>query len=305
MSSVELRTPTLDDVAELVRLGAELEERVGAGGMSEAQVRQWLTSTRLPADENHRIAIVEGHVAGWVGCWYPEEGSDRIFFNAGADPSATDVLELLVEWGEGRARRFANGRRVRVHAGAPERNPALAEILRRHGFELVRHFFRMELDLTDELPQPVWPEGIAVRRFRPGEERAVWQADSEAFEDHWDSFVVPFEEWKEYFFGSSEFDPTLWFIAEAGDEIAGIALCWNERRPSTGHVNAVGVRRPWRRRGIATALLLHSFHEFRRRGRTRVDLNVDADSLTGAVALYERVGMRVVHRDDTYRKEIA
>jgi ribosomal protein S18 acetylase RimI-like enzyme len=70
-------------------------------------------------------------------------------------------------------------------------------------------------------------------------------------------------------------------------------------------VNVLGVRRPWRRRGLALALLLHSFHELEARGMDRVALGVDAESLTGAVRLYEKAGMRVVRQSDTWEKPLS
>jgi mycothiol synthase len=163
----------------------------------------------------------------------------------------------------------------------------------------------MEINLAAEPPPPVWPEGISVRIFQPGEERAVYDVDMEAFQDHWDFFPVPFDDWREYFVGRSDFDPELWFLAMDGDEIAGTALCAGESRPNIGRVNVLAVRRPWRRRGLGKALLLHAFHELRRRGRPKADLNVDGENLTGAVRLYEHAGMHVARRDDSYRKELS
>ncbi len=143
-----------------------------------------------------------------------------------------------------------------------------------------------------------------MRTFRPGEERAIYDVDMEAFQDHWDFFPVPFDDWRDYFIGSETFDPELWFVAEDGDEIAGTALCSSARGPETGWVNVLAVRRPWRRRGLGRALLLHAFREFRRRGYERVGLNVDGENLTGAVRLYEQAGMRVAHREDSYRRPL-
>ena len=60
-----------------------------------------------------------------------------------------------------------------------------------------------------------------------------------------------------------------------------------------GYVGLLGVRRPWRRKGLGEALLLRSFQAFRERGWTRGTLGVDASSPTGATRLYERAGMRV------------
>jgi mycothiol synthase len=66
----------------------------------------------------------------------------------------------------------------------------------------------------------------------------------------------------------------------------------------------LGVRRAWRRQGLGLALLRHAFLAFRARGMTRAALDVDAANLTGAVRLYERAGMHVAKRSDTYEKAL-
>ena len=100
------------------------------------------------------------------------------------------------------------------------------------------------------------------------------------------------------------FDPTLWFLAMDGDEMAGVSLCVPKltEDPEMGLVNVLGVRRPWRGRGLGLALLQHSFVELHKRGAKRVSLGVDASSLTGATRLYEKAGMSVTRQFDAYRK---
>jgi ribosomal protein S18 acetylase RimI-like enzyme len=91
-----------------------------------------------------------------------------------------------------------------------------------------------------------------------------------------------------------------------GDQIAGINLCrshWIDD-PDTGWVGTLGVRRPWRKRGIGLALLRHAFNEFYRRGKRKVGLGVDAQNLTGALRLYEGAGMHVHQASDLYEKEL-
>ncbi len=301
----ELRPPTLDDLPALVAFFSEMEAVHGSGGQTEGQLRDQLTSRFSKAEENYRVALEGGRIGGWVSVWHPEPGSERVFIEVKAHPRELSMYERLLDWGEERAAALRSGQALRLHAGATSENELLANELRERGYELVRHFFTMEIDLAGEPQAPEWPEGIAVRTYRPGDERALYDADMEAFEDHWDFFTVPFEDWCEYFIESSEFDPELIFLAEDNGELAGFSLCRNEIRPNTAHVHVLGVRRPWRQRGLGTALLLHSFHEFRRRGRAKADLGVDSENLTGAVRLYERVGMSPVRRFDSYRKELA
>jgi mycothiol synthase len=250
------------------------------------------------------VEDAHGRIPGGAFLWHPTPDAERVFVFVIANPREPAMYERLLGWGEERGRSLTEGRSGRTHTSAGSENEVLAEVLRRRGYELVRHFFTMEIDLDAEPSEPVWPKGISVRTFQAGEERAVYDVDMEAFQDHWDFFPVPFEDWRDFFLEASDFDPRLWFLAMDGDEIAGTALCSSERIPGTGRVNVLAVRRPWRRRGVGTALLLHAFRELRARGRAKADLNVDGENLTGAVRLYEEAGMRVAHRDDSYRKDL-
>ena len=144
------------------------------------------------------------------------------------------------------------------------------------------------------------PDAITVRTFRASEERVVYETAKEAWLDHSDPMTETFDEWSHWTLGRKNFDPELWFVATDGEEIAGISLCnRDESDENAGYVATLAVRRPWRRRGLGEALLLHSFNAFRARGWTRATLGVDASSPTGATRLYERAGMRV-YRDTVF-----
>lgn len=167
-----------------------------------------------------------------------------------------------------------------------------------------RQTWAMEIDLPEEPPQPTWPEGITLRPFNLDRDaRAVFEATDEAFNDHWGHVPSNFEDWyQREIVNCQDFDPTLWFIAMDGDEIAGVSLCGYYL--DDGLVDNLGVRRPWRRHGLGIALLQHSFGEFYRRGVHKVSLGVDSQNLTGAVRLYERAGMHVALTYDHYEKEL-
>jgi mycothiol synthase len=126
----------------------------------------------------------------------------------------------------------------------------------------------------------------------------VWLDASDPIED-------TFDEWRHWTTKRDNFEPTLWFLALDGEDIAGFSLCrQDDTDPSAGYVAMLGVRRPWRRRGLGEALLLHAFAAFRARGYTRATLGVDASSPTGATRLYERAGMRV-YRDTVFLERAA
>ncbi len=141
-----------------------------------------------------------------------------------------------------------------------------------------------------------------MRIFVPGrDERATHEAVEDAFRDVWGRPRSPFER----FIRMTEhevFDPSLWFVAWDGPEIAGLALC--KLVAGQGWVDVVGVRRPWRGRGLGLALLRHAFGEYHRRGVKRVGLSVDAESVTGAPRLYSRAGMYVTNCYVVYQREL-
>jgi ribosomal protein S18 acetylase RimI-like enzyme len=173
-----------------------------------------------------------------------------------------------------------------------------------HGYTLKRVYFQMHITLDKPPQPPSWPEGISMRVCNGSEEdiRRAYATIEESFQDHWAHTPVSFEEWRRWMV-REEFDSTLWFFAQDNGEIVGATLC---RVHEAGHgwIIQVGVRRPWRKRGLAEALLRQAFSTFYQRGITRVGLGVDAQSLTGAQRLYERVGMHVTMRIGRYEKEL-
>ena len=174
---------------------------------------------------------------------------------------------------------------------------------RNEGYQPLRYHWRMEIVLNDPPIEPDLPEGIELRPFVRGEhDVAVWQAQNESFRDHWGSHDVTFEEWQRSRFGDPEFDPSLWKIAWDGEQVAGISL--NRYRMGIGWIRTLGVRRPWRKRGLGEALLLHSFAEFYRRGTRTIGLGVDAQNPTGATRLYQKVGMYAASEFITFEKEL-
>ena len=300
----ELRAPTLDDIPALAAFFRELRDRYGAQALTESQLRDDLTRPGERIEEHYRIAAEDGRVSGYVGLWSPEAQPGRVFVLVRALPRERDAYAPLLDWAEDRARERSRGGPGRLQASADEGDEALQQELHSRGYSLARHFFEMEIDLAAEPPPPDWPAGLGVRTFRPEDARAVYDADLEAFEDHWDPLDVTFDEWRSYFLDASDFDPELWFLVDDGDELAGFSLCSKRAGETEGHLHVLGVRRPWRKRGLGSALLLHSFRELRKRGCETTRLNVDAENLTGAVRLYERAGMHVAVRSDRYWKEL-
>jgi mycothiol synthase len=190
----------------------------------------------------------------------------------------------------------------KIRTGAAEPDAAARALFESRGYREVRRFYSMAIELAEEPPEPVLPAGLVVDELRGDEYRAFYDALNEAFADHWEWHPEPFEEWFERRGGQhrDEHGP-VWFVVRDGDELAAVT-----RNDATvaggGYVGAIGVRPAWRGKGLAKALLYRTFGEFWRRGTTRVTLDVDSQNTTGAVAVYERVGMRVDSCGVAYEK---
>lgn len=202
------------------------------------------------------------------------------------------------------AERFASFPTGLLELAVADWNHGAGALLRSRGFERVRSFRHMQIDLNGAAIAPsVAPQGIEIRGIDADDLPAIHAIFVDAFRDEWGYREVSFEEWKANEVETPSYDPTLWFIAEDEDGPVGAVsgLIWGE----LGWVGELGVRKPWRGRGIAAALLRRSFTTFGSRGLGRVRLNVDVDNRTGAVALYERVGMRKVRGWEIYEKRFA
>lgn len=311
-TTIILRPPHEDEVAGVTRLiNATSRAEHGVDDASEAEIARWFSQPGVDRERDMFIAEESGRAVAYADVGDSGEQGEQFWIDLRLPPDASEAAgDALVEGAIRRAKEIAAERQSerppRVIADAASTNERAAAVLGRAGFRLYRHSYRMAIDLDTEIPQPEFPRGLDLRTFAAGGEREVFDAVNEAFEDSWDHVPGRFDEWRHWNLDSESFDPELWWLVYDGAEIAGLCLCRPyEAEPDMGWVASLAVRRPWRRRGIARALLLTSFREFKRRGFARVGLGVDADSLTGANVLYESAGMRPIRRHDMYEKTLA
>ncbi len=312
-----LRPATLDDLPEAVEMFNACSREIS--GKDEFELEDYRNEWSDPSIDlaaDTRIAQTpDGTIAGCIEVWNtPPYSHCWIWGCVHPDFHGQGIGTALMDWAENRAqvaleRAPVDARIVLEVASTTTHHPA-TDLFDERGFTAVRHSLSMECDLDDQLPEPIWPAGITVRTMRPGEELAVYRVENEAFRDHHGHVEAPEEVaypvWRHRKLEDPAHDSSLWFLALDGDQIAGIALCdaFQIGNPDQGWVDILGVRRPWRRQGVAEALLYHSFAELRRRGRTGAGLGVDASSLTGATRLYEKVGMRAIRDFTHFEKEL-
>ncbi len=306
-----LRRPTMDDLQaalELIQIG-EIE-REGKPETTAHEMHLWWESPDFSlANDSWIVFSPEGKAVGLANVEHRQHA--RIFIGGDVHPDyrrrgiGTHLLKLNEQRAQQHLAEAEPDVRVSILSWIDEKNAAAKHLLEQHGYSYIRSHWRMKIELNEAPPTPKWAEGITVQTLadNPSLFRAVYEADDEAFQDHWGYVSHTFEEWERWMSKRENFDPSLWFLAMDGNEIAGFSLCADEKEQG-GWVHILGVRRQWRRKGIGEALLYQSFGEFYKRGIHEVYLGVDASSLTGATRLYKRVGMHVHRQSDTYEKEL-
>jgi mycothiol synthase len=290
---VEIREPRVEEAGAIADLLNEhAQSAFGESEIAEAEVRHWFAMPEIWI----RVAERDGRLVGYLDA-VKRRGDATELDARTIDP---EVARILLAAGASHA---ASGAVRVVVQGDDE---ILRDATEAYGWKPVRHSFQMRIDLENEVPEPRWPDRISARTMQPGEERRIYEANIEAFADDWYFREEPFEQWSSDAFGRETFDPSLVWLAEEDGELAGFSVNgWHFSGDlQFGWIGSLGVLPQWRRRGLATALLHQSFRDFRRRGATRVGLGVDAQNTTGAVRLYERVGMQVARRNDTYEKRL-
>ncbi|HEX7473207.1 MAG TPA: GNAT family N-acetyltransferase [Candidatus Limnocylindrales bacterium] len=198
---------------------------------------------------------------------------------------------------------------VWIDAWMPDANVGFGVLIRDAGYEPTRHFFEMLKTDLDTAAEVTLPEGLELRPVVMSDMRRIFDAEAEAFQDHWGR-----RDWSDEVFAEHladpDLDPTLWRVAWDGDEVAGVVSTFiiaDENAAlgvQRGWLAHVSVRRPWRRRGLAAALIVSACVGLRERGMHEAALGVDAENLTGALGLYERLGFVVRRRATSWRRPL-
>ena len=252
------------------------------------------------------VVAPDGRIAGYADVISRSYVTVSVYGYVHPDHRERGIGAYLVAWGERWTRNHIpqapDNARVVVQHYVNAANEGARKLLEFVGYEPVRGVYVMETELGKAPPPPAWPAGISVDAFVPGRaEWAVHEAVEDAFRDLWGRPRNTFESFVRET-DKPSFDPSLWFLARDGEEVCGVALC--KVLGDEGWVDVVGVRRPWRNRGLGLALLRHAFAEYHRRGVRKVGLSVDAESVTGAPRLYGRAGMSVKSSYVIYVKEL-
>ena len=313
------RALTLDDAERCAEISTAISKCAGAH--ERFHPREFRTEWTEPnfnlSESSLGIVGQSGRLIGYAVLFATQDPPVRPWFSWGLDPECggQKVSAKLLAWaqdmGESVIAKCPPEARVTLWSGAYQGYRPGESALENAGFTPARVWHEMRIDMS-ERPAPIeLPSGFITRQYRHEADLPILvDVVRDAFSDHYGNIEQSFEKDLEVFGhwlnGSPNFDPERLMLAvdEATGMVAGSLLPLTEyhRRPGAGYIDMVGVRRAYRKRGLASAMLKRSFVDYWDRGIRSVYLEVDGDSLTNALTLYERVGMRVNHSFVSFEK---
>jgi len=264
------------------------------------------------------FAILAGQPVAYCRstCMWEESSNSWIYgwiLHIHHDWKQKGIEEVLVDWLEDQAvlnHQTLHPDTAGIHSVFfPESDQHRLDIVQNRGYSPTRYFEDMKRDLM-EIPDHPLPQGIEVRPAFPSQYRQVWEADVEAFQDHWGATIPPESHFQEWISNKNYFQPYLWQVAWDGDEIAGMVLNFinltenQERGRLRGYTEGISVRRPWRGKGISKALICRSMKMMKALGMTEVALGVDSQNISSATKLYYGLGYRSYSRSVVMRKPL-
>jgi mycothiol synthase len=245
-----------------------------------------------------------GKVVHWIEGWVRQ------------DRRRNGIGRALLGWAERHSADLLASRETRepdlphvLGFGVLESIPAAIAFAASTDYARIRYGFEMRRPLDEPIPDAALPAGIELRAVREADHRRIWDADVEAFRDHWEPRDRDETDY-EATFSYPDLDTSLWRVAWDGDEVCGIVMNAIFREENArigldiGWLEHVSVRKAWRGRGIAKALITSSLLALRERGMAIGALGVDGENLTGALRLYEGLGFRRHETWITYRKPL-
>lgn len=297
-------TPSIDDVPRATQFFDLVEiSEWGEPDFDEDEVRDEWEELDLEAS----VVLVEdtdGSLVAGMTLLLSNGVTWEAFGYVHPDHRGRGLGTWIVDWSETMASHRAvetrDGYEVAILNYTSTVNAEAQRLMSRRGYDIVRVFRRMRIDLHRAPAPVVWPEGFEIREFqRERDARGFYAALDRAFADHWSASPRSFEQWSKHWLGDDA-DTGLWVQLMHGDDVVG--LCCGRRSGDSGWIGYVGVVPEFRRQGLAKSILRDSFRRFWERGITRVELGVDSENRQRAVDLYLGVGMQESHSYETNRK---
>jgi mycothiol synthase len=310
-AGLSLRPARAEDAAAIAQLVADTDLAEGSSPwVTEQDIRDDLTDPALHLETDTWVVEETGSLVAYGELWEASDPEAKAMdVQAWVAPShlGRGIGSIMLDLSEGRALEAASsmgktGALLRNFITA--RNETAARMLEARGYTVVRHFFHMGIELDPSLEPPPVPDGLTLRSLdRERDRHALFQLIDDAFRPSWGYTEMNFDEFDRRVFQRPDADHELTPVIFDGDDMVAASL--NGTKVGKGWVEDLAVKETHRRRGLGELLLRDSFVRFRNKGWKKVGLGVDAANPTGAVRLYERVGMQIEREFVAYEKELS
>ena len=308
----------LGPIANVINASWEAD-LIDARTCEEDLAQKWKYSQNFDPMKDVVLVEKDDTVIGYASVtWSQKPNNLRIYtHNAFLLPEwrKDELRRAMVRLNEQRLRKIASEHRTsavkffEVYANSKPNH--WKSILEAEGYKPSWYLFGMVRSNLQDVPDLPLPEGIEIRPVKQEDLRKIWNSAKEAFRD---GREFTEEKWAEQEYNrrneAATFMPELWQIAWEGDEIIGGVHNYIDREENAafnrkwGHTEQVFVRKPWRKRGIAMALIARSLKILGEQGMIEATLDVDTENSSGALGLYESLGYRPYSEFTFYRKPL-
>ena len=249
--------------------------------------------------------------------WYTVNIDTRIYFQTSyLLPNWRDrgFWPVMVKQNERRLREIAVSLpfapRCFFQAWASETQEQWISVLESEGYQVARQFNNM-LHRLNDIPDRAIPAGLQIRPVQPEHYQIIWEAKKEVHQELFETVAENWTEEKyEAWLANPSHTPQLWQVAWDGDQVAGMVLSRideaenRERERKRAYIEHIFVRRAWRQRGLASALIAQSLRVLKAQGMEEAELGVDSENESGANEFYRRMGYQTFSTDFWFRKQM-
>lgn len=282
------RPLTVEDARGVYEVMAAQEKHdVGTVEIEEADiVADWQRPGYVV--EEHGVGVLDGPV---LVAYAEHVRNDRGDAAVHPDHRGKGLGTQLALWMQDTARR--SGASV-VGMPVPEGSPG-DRLLEALGYRVGWNSWLLTLPEGATVPERPLPEGYAVRAATEEEHRGAWTVNEDAFLEWSDRPRDTFEEWQAATVLRPGFEPWhLRVVVDPAGEVVGMAflvMAARDEGGTEGFIDRLATRADQRGRGLGQALLVDAFRVATEHGASSSSLSTD--SRTGALGLYEKVGMVV------------
>jgi len=302
-----------------VLMASESADQIERTVTAEDMANNYSQLTHCDLYQDMILAEIVGEVIGYArGWWWDESATGRLYGLAGFLAPAwrrKGIGRALLLWMEAHLRDRAaippsdQDKFFQVDVSQFQEGTAL--LLERAGYQPIRYFYEMVRPTLEDIPNLPLPDGLEVRSASPDHYRAIWECSDETSQDEW-GYTQATEEGYQAWLTNPHFQPHLWQIAwdTATEQVVGCVLTFIDHEQNEqlnrkrGYTEGIGVKRAWRRRGLARALIARSLQAQKAAGMSESALAADSESISGVTRLYESCGFQVVRRNAVYRKPV-